>query len=211
MYIRTDCIVLSRKNFNEADRILTLYSREYGKISCLAKGVRRPTSRKSGHVEVGNWCKVFIAKGKNLDLLTEAELKKTFGTKDLTPQKAANIFHLLELVDQLTEINQKNREVFALLVNSLTRIEEGEDFSLISAVFKTKLLCALGFFSVANFKNSGARDLIKILEEDNFENIKKRLVISSDSYLKLLSFLDSIIESLTERKLKTARFVNGQL
>jgi DNA repair protein RecO (recombination protein O) len=210
MYIRTDCVVLSHKNFNEADRILTLYTKDFGKMSCLAKGVRRLTSRKAGHVEPGNWCKVFIAKGKNLDLLTEAELKKAFGAREPTPTKAGNIFHLLELVSELTEINQKNSEVFSLLVDFLDKTDRGEDFNLVSAAFKIKLLSALGFFSVRSFQSSVTRDLIKFFEEEDYARLKQKLVISENSYLKLLSFLDSIIESLTERKLKTARFVNGK-
>lgn len=210
MYIRTDCVVLSHKNFNEADRILTLYTKDFGKMSCLAKGVRRPTSRKAGHVEPGNWCKVFIAKGKNLDLLTEAELKKTFGAREPTPTKAGNIFHLLELVSELTEINQKNSRVFSLLVDFLDKADRGEDFNLVSAAFKIKLLSALGFFSVTNFQSSKTRDLIKYFEEEDYAKLKQELTVSENSYLKLLSFLDSIIESLTERKLKTARFVNGK-
>ena len=53
--------------------------------------------------------------------------------------------------------------------------------------------------------------IIKFFEEEDYARIKEKLTVSENSYLKLLSFLDSIIESLTERKLKTARFVNGQL
>ena len=49
---RTEAIVLRRSDFAEADRLLTLFSREYGKIRAIAKGARKPQSRKTGHVEL---------------------------------------------------------------------------------------------------------------------------------------------------------------
>ena len=79
MYLNTEAVVLSRRNFGEADRIITLFTRDHGKITVLAKGVRRPRSKKAGHLEIGSWCKIFVARGKNLDLLTEVEIKQAFG------------------------------------------------------------------------------------------------------------------------------------
>jgi len=210
MYVSTDCVVLAHSNFNEADKILTIYTKEFGKMACVAKGVRKPTSKKAGHVVPGNWCKVFIAKGKRLDLLTEAELKKAFGIKKPTPGKTGNVFHLLELVNQLTEINQKNPQVFSLLIDFLDKVDREEDFNLISVAFKIKLLSALGFFSARSFKGSQTQSLIKLFEEENFAHLKENLKVGESSYLKLLAFLDSIIESLAESKLKTTRFINGK-
>ena len=83
-------------------------------------------------------------------------------------------------------------------------------FLAASAAFKIKLLCALGFFSARSFQSSKTADLIKFFEEEDYARIKEKLTVSENSYLKLLAFLDSIIESLTEKKLKTARFVNGK-
>ena len=48
---RSEAIVLRRTDFGEADRLLTLYSRDFGKIKAIAKGARKPQSRKTGHVE----------------------------------------------------------------------------------------------------------------------------------------------------------------
>lgn len=179
-------------------------------MACVAKGVRRLTSKKAGHVVPGNWCKVFIAKGKRLDLLTEAELKKAFGIKKPTLVKAGNVFHLLELVNQLTEVNQKNPQVFSLLVDFLDKVDREEDFNLISVAFKIKLLSALGFFSARSFKGSQTQSLIQLFEEENYAYLKENLKVQESSYLKLLAFLDSMIESLTESKLKTTRFANGK-
>lgn len=207
MYFRTEGVILSRRNFGESDRILTVFTRDHGKLTLLAKGVRRPKSRKGGHVEIGNWCKLFIARGKNIDLLTEVETKKAFGIADFTVAKANKIYHLLELVESLTEIKQKNPGVFILLVNFLKKIATGDEFNLISLVFKVKLLSTLGFFSAKNLKDSQAKSLLVTIENEDFDIIKEKFNFKESAYLKLLSFLDSMIENLTQTKLKTTRFL----
>ena len=207
MYFKTEGVILSRRNFGESDRILTIFTRDHGKLTALAKGVRRPKSRKGGHVEIGNWCKLFIARGKNIDLLTEVETKKAFGIADFTAAKANKIYHLLELVESLTEIKQKNPGVFILLVKFLKKIAVGENFNLISLVFKVKLLSTLGFFSAKNLKDSVAKSIFVTIENEDFDIIKEKFNFKESAYLKLLSFLDSMIENLTQTKLKTSRFL----
>ena len=209
MYLRTEGIILARRNFGEADRILTIYTKDYGKISAIGKGVRRPRSKKAGHVELGSWCKIFAVRGKNLDLLTEVETKKAFGIDNFSPAKANKIYHLLELVDSLTQHEQKNQEVFFLLLKYLDEISKGNNFDLISSVFKVKLLSELGFFSAKSLKGSKSQQFLQSLENDDFENLQKRVKLDKESYLKLLTFLDSMIENLIERTLKTNRFING--
>ncbi|MDP2632445.1 MAG: DNA repair protein RecO, partial [Candidatus Curtissbacteria bacterium] len=147
MYLRTEGVILKRRNFGEADRILTIYTKDSGKITALAKGVRRPRSKKAGHLEIGNWCKIFIVRGKSIDLLTEVEAKQSFGINDFSEKRANKIYHLLELVESLTAEHQRNPKVFILLVHFLNKVTTEDDFDLVSSVFKIKLLSTLGFFS----------------------------------------------------------------
>ena len=209
MYFRTEGVILSHRNFGEADRILTIYTQDFGKVKVLAKGVRRPRSKKAGHVELANWCKVFIARGKNIDLLTEVELKKSFGISDFSLAKANKIYNLLELVEVLTPTGQKNREVFKLLTSFLAKIESEDNFALLSSAFKVKLLSILGFFSAKIFQDYQVKKMFEILVEEDFGDIKTKVKLGQKAYLKLCAFLDSMIENLAESKLKTVRFLNG--
>lgn len=211
MYLSTECVVLGRKNFGEADRLLTIYTKDFGKITVLAKGIRRPTSRKSGHLEPGSWCKIFLAKGKNIDLLTEVVVLNAYGIDNFTQAKAAKVYHFLEIVDQLTAANQKNVEVFDLLVKFLDTCEVEKNFNLTASVFKIKLLKKLGFFSSYNLKDSKAKDLLDLLEKHDSRQPQTKIKISPQSYLKLTAFLDSIIENLIDKKLKTTKFLNGYI
>lgn len=211
MYFKTEGIILSQKNLGEADKLLTIFTKTNGKISCIAKGARRPLSKKSGHIELGNWCKIFVVRGKNLDLITEIEVKKAFGNEDITPEKANKIYHLLEVVDYITPINQNNPQIFLLLLNFLQTSSEENDFNLFSAIFKIKLLSLLGYFSAVNLKSSKTKNLLEKIEKSEVRILKDEVRFDEKDYLNLLAFLDSIIENLTERKLKTKKFIYGQI
>ena len=70
---RVSAIVLKRRDQGEADRLLTVFTRDRGKLTLLAKGVRRQASRKAGHIEPFTQVDLLVAKGKSLDLVTQAE------------------------------------------------------------------------------------------------------------------------------------------
>ena len=209
MQFTTECIVLSRRNFAEADRLVTLYSKEYGKITVIAKGVRRPKSRKTGHLEPGTWCVAHIVKGKNLDILTEVIAKKSFGLDNINNEKTVQIYHFLEILNSLTPQNQKNEQSFRILLAFLDKTEKEENFNLLSTIFKIRLLRALGFFAPESVKKENVKKILKLLESESIGQIKKNQKITEQSYLNLLIFLDSIIEGISESKLKTKRFLNG--
>ena len=70
---RTEAIVLRRKDIGEADRILTLFTPQLGKVRVVAKGIRKPRSRKAGHLELFTRAKLLLATGRDLDIITQAE------------------------------------------------------------------------------------------------------------------------------------------
>ena len=141
---RTEGIILKRVNFGEADKILTIYTKHYGKIRAIAKGVRKITSRKAGNVELFNQTVIFLAKGKNLDILTEIQVLNSFKIwrKDL--KKVAAAYYFCELVDKLTPDNQANRFVYQLLVQTLSKISH-ESLPELARSFEKQLLDELGF------------------------------------------------------------------
>lgn len=146
---KTEGVILKRLNYGEADRILTIYTKHYGKIRAIAKGVRKITSRKGGNVELFNHCVLFLAKGKNLDIVTEAQVIHSFSRLSRDLEKTAAGFYLVELIDQLTPDGQVNRQVFDLLVVALSELsaKELKSLSAITQNFEVSLLRLLGFWS----------------------------------------------------------------
>jgi len=141
---KTEGVVLKRTNFGEADRILTLYTSRFGKTRVLAKGIRKPTSRKSSSLELFNWVRIFVAKGRNLDIVTETEVVKTFRDwrKDL--KKVSLAYHFCELIDRLTAEQSPSKEVFILLTRSLDDLSSHLNGQ--QKKFEQKLLEEIGFW-----------------------------------------------------------------
>lgn len=143
----TEGIILARRNYGEADRFLTIFTKHYGKIRVIAKGVRRINSRKRGSLELFNHIKIFLVKGHNLDIITEAESKNAFlaWRKDLT--KVAVAYHIAEVVARLTPEHQEHREIFDLLHSAFADLGTLDYWALYPFIqnFKVWTLEELGF------------------------------------------------------------------
>lgn len=154
---KTEGIVIKRKNFGEADRILTVFTKNKGKISVVAKGVRKINSRRSPHIELLNLSLITIHDGK-MPILTEAETIKHYIALKSDLKKAGYAFYICELVDGLLAFHQENRAVLDLIKNTLVRMEETGDCRFIIAEFEQELLSLLGFWprEVAFIEDSDA-------------------------------------------------------
>src|SRR5579862_3611183 len=93
-----DSLVLHRLNLGENDRILTLYTREHGKLSAVAKGARRATSRLVGATELFTQARVLLATGRSLDILTQCEIRASFPALRNDLERLARATYLCELL-----------------------------------------------------------------------------------------------------------------
>ena len=145
---KTEGVVLKRINFGEADKIITVYSKHFGKLTLLAKGIRRMTSRKRGNLEVFNQVKFFAVKGKGMDIVTETELIESFesGRKDL--KKIACAYQLCEMVDKLTVEESEQDGAYELLSEHLKKLDTLSlgNYSFFLGNFGLTLLKLLGFW-----------------------------------------------------------------
>ncbi|MBI2036418.1 DNA repair protein RecO [Candidatus Microgenomates bacterium] len=137
---KTEGIILKRTNFGEADRILTVFTKKYGKVKIMAKGVRRITSRRSPNIELFNLTTLYIHKGRTFDILTEAQVINTFPTIRKNLELVGLAYYVCELVDGLCAEHQPHAKVFDLLVNVLQELDNG-----VIANFEQELLQELGF------------------------------------------------------------------
>jgi recombinational DNA repair protein (RecF pathway) len=124
---RTEGIIIKRRNFGEADRILTVMTREYGKIKMIAKGVRKITSRRSAHIELLNYTVLHLYKGHALSILTEAKMLEDFSPIKENFDKIGLAYHVCELIDGLCPENQENRNVYFLLQRTLFELSKQEE------------------------------------------------------------------------------------
>ena len=137
--------MLRRRDFGEADRLVTLMTDRYGKVRALAKGTRRTKSRLGGHLEPYARTNVLIARGRNLDIITQAQVVDSMN--GLRSAEAAIVYsaHWAELVDLLMVEQQENRPCYLALIRALTSLDHGRSPSITSRIFESEVLTAAGF------------------------------------------------------------------
>jgi DNA repair protein RecO (recombination protein O) len=132
-------------DLGEADRIVTCFSRDQGKIRAVARGVRRTTSRSAGHLEPFTLSDVLFATGRELDVISQADTLESFRTVREDLVLTTHAYYLAEVVDLLTEDKMENRAVFEALTDGLRDLAEAADARLVLVIFHLRLLEALGY------------------------------------------------------------------
>jgi len=143
---RVEAVVLRHSDYGEADRLLTLYTRQLGKTRAIAKGARKIASRKAGHIEPFTHVRLQLAKGRDMLILTQAETVDAYQPlrEDLILTSQAS--YVLELLDRFTyQDDTENSAIFRLLTETLSRLASKADPWLVIRYYEMRLLDQLGF------------------------------------------------------------------
>ena len=229
---KTQGIVLGFTDWHETSKIVTFYTKDFGKIRGVAKGARRKKSKFSPLEILSRHTIVFYEReDKDLYTLGECQAEETFPNIRKDIKKVAYGAYLAELVTAVST-SQKNEPLFDLLLQALHFLDKKEDSEIIIRAFETRLLDILGFGLhlntclickkelKENFKfNPGLgglicihhpQDGIRISEETrNFlknPGIKK---VSSEARKELKTILQNSILYHIGRKLKSLDFLEA--
>ena len=143
---RVEAVVLRHTDYGEADRLLTLYTRQLGKTRALAKGARKIASRKAGHIEPFTHVKLQLAKGRDMPLVTQADTVDAYQALREDLVLTSQAAYVLELLDRFTyEDEMENSAIFRLLTDTLSRLASGVDPWLVIRYYEIRLLDHLGF------------------------------------------------------------------
>jgi DNA repair protein RecO (recombination protein O) len=201
--LTVEALILKRSNFGEADRMITILTKHLGKISIIARGVRRITSRRAGNVELLNLVKLGLFKAKGYTL-TEAESIETFPRIKSNLAVSTAAFHVLELTNKLLAEDDPNSRAYDLIVVTLRKLESNPR-QIILRAFEIKILSLLGFFSTRAMPgmNESTKDLINILNQASFSRIEE-MDVASEQVVALERILRYYIEQILESKLKSS-------
>jgi len=171
-------IVIKRINYSEADKIVTIFTKEYGKIRILAKGIRKIHSRKASQLELFSFVQLSLAKSKFLDIVTEVEAYELFPKIRNNLKTVAYAYELIEIIDKLCPEQEVHKKLFDLFLETLRALnkEDDKDNALLLEKFKLQAIWNLGF-----------------LPYDQ--------VLVGNS-------LDRFLESITERSIKSKKLIN---
>jgi len=141
---KAEAIVLRTRKYSEADQLVTLYSRQRGKISAIAKGVRKLKSRRRGGVQPFTHGAFVLYEGRSLDHITQGDVVNAFPLLLADLERLSYAAYITELVDSLVEEGQRNEKVFLLLLTTL-HLMEIEDPEILTRVFELRLASFLGY------------------------------------------------------------------
>lgn len=142
-----DAIVIRSREYGESDRILTIFSRENGKIQAIAKGVRKPKSRQRGGTQLFTYADFLIHKGSSLDTVSQVSPKESFPHlwDDLDRTLAAT--GVAELLDISVMTGQPQPELFTLTLTCFFLLAHYEPM-LVLCAFTLRLMTILGYSPV---------------------------------------------------------------
>ena len=147
-HFNTEAIVLSSMDYGESDKIVTLYTLEFGKIKGIAKGAKRSRKRFVNNLEPFSYIRLlfFQKQGRDLVMLEQADIIRRFDSILMEIYRIAFGSYCLELLNEMTPEGQKNQKAFDLLLRSLSILDKGGNIRNIVVSFEMKLLSILGYY-----------------------------------------------------------------
>ncbi len=142
-----DAIVIRSREYGESDRILTIFSRENGKLQAIAKGVRKPKSRQRGGTQLFTYADFLLYRGKSLDTVSQVSPKESFPHlwDDLDRTMAAT--GIAELLDISVMTEQPQPELFSLTLTCFFLLAHYEPL-LVQSAYTLRLMALLGYLPV---------------------------------------------------------------
>jgi DNA repair protein RecO (recombination protein O) len=170
-------------------------------VRVVAKGIRKPRSRKAGHLELFTCSKLLLAKGRDLDVITQAETVNAYRPLREDLLRGAYAAYAVELLDRFMPDEQENRELYALLRSMLEWVCVSDNLALTTRYYELQLLSLAGFQPELRQCVAGGE---KIVAEDQFFSpeeggvvcaqcgaVRPDLVPISLSALKLLRYFQA--------------------
>ncbi|KKQ91773.1 MAG: repair protein RecO, DNA repair protein RecO (recombination protein O) protein [Microgenomates group bacterium GW2011_GWC1_39_7b] len=170
-------IVLARRNFGEADRILIIFSKNLGRLSLLAKGIRKPKSHKRGHLEVFSLINFQASTGHGLDYMTEVEMIDDFKEIRTSLNKVSLAYYFAEIIGRITHDGETNVDLFNLILRYLNKLKKTKKLKDLRMDFILNLLTTLGFWPEGKTLTDADQKLEEVIERKIFsQRVGKRMV-----------------------------------
>ncbi len=144
--LKVNGIILSENNLGDFDKMLTMLTPGVGKISCVAKGARRPSSSLLAGTQIFCFGEYLMYKGTTTYHINSVEPIEIFYNLRTDLDKLKYAVHINKIVQDVTHENQNCYNILQLLLNTLYTISETDkDLDFVLSIFKLRLLCILGF------------------------------------------------------------------
>jgi len=165
-------IVLSKKNLLNEDKLITIFSQNYGKIVLLGKGVRKIISRRLSHLETGNFIKFSFYKKDNYFYLRETEVIYGYSKIKRSNEKINQLYLLFFILNKILPENQKEQAIFSKTLNILKDLNNREDVDVERVRHYLNDILIIDGFINKDETNKAGFDPIPFIENLIHEKIK---------------------------------------
>ena len=181
MITRTDAVVLKSMKYRDSSKIVTFYSRRFGKVKGIAKGARQMKSKFGAALEPLSAVSLLFYKKEHreLHLISQCDTLKTYRNIHSELDRMAVGLSILELIDQLTHEEEGNDPLYSLLVQSLDELEQAEKhFMNFFLAFELRCASVLGFMPSFDACQVCGKDLDDLVADEPavFQSAKGALV-----------------------------------
>ena len=197
----TNVINLKSYNISEADKIILMYSKEKGLIKGIAKGIKKPTSKLGGRMDMLVANKLMLNKGRNLDTICQAEAINTFFNLRRDMNKLFYAIYAGEIVTNFGIENDPNSvEIFNLFysfLEKLSKVEKKEHIMLCLLKFQLKIMEITGYSIELE---SCVKCLNRLHNEDIYFSIENGGILCkkcAEEYTKKIKIPEKIKEFLS--------------
>lgn len=150
MFQKCEGIVIRTIEYGETNKIVTIYTREWGKVGVMAKGAKKPNSRLASITQPFTYGYFLVRKSKGLGTLQQGEMVQSLRGIREDIFKTAYASYVLELLDKAVENHQPNPYLFEVLLQTLLHMNHGEDLEIMTFIFEMKMLNVYGLYPVLN-------------------------------------------------------------
>ena len=142
--IKTKALVIKKQNYRETDRILTIFSPDFGKKTIIARGIRKPLSKMSGHLDTLMLAQIILTHDQELPTVTSCQLIGPFDNIRKSYKKTNQASAVIKLIDKVVLENINQDQFFNLTINTLINIDEDRSWEHNWLYFLHNVLVLLG-------------------------------------------------------------------
>ncbi len=165
-------VVIKRSNMGEADRIVTMFTKTEGKVTVVAKGIRKLKSKRAGSLELFNLVKAQIIPSKGqIDTLAEVQSLNTFRAFRKHLGRVTLAYQICEAIDKLTPDRQPHPQVFNILVTALSQISQlGANWESQIKLWLVEIVKDLGFYPQDQDFNGNIVDFVEEISSRSYNS-----------------------------------------
>ena len=219
--LKSKCLILNKKELNEADLLATVFSKDFGKILGMAFGIRKSKKRSLLTLNPLNIAEITFQKKNGYYTIIEAELVKNFSNIMKDIEKLEISLYILDSVNKIYDVNYENKDFFNKLeeifyfIDNLESLKVGYKYYII-LIFLRRIMIEQGIYDISEIdselgsKFSQEYKNIVIIQKKNINNIKK-VQEEMENYIyslrKIVEIFESYINENLQVKIKIRKFI----